>query len=103
MKRKKQFVRYRVICYETGRVLALGQKQRDISDLYYIGRFISFLHIGRCWERVAVINGVTCLIQYWTTLRRFPCNIVVQGGAELGLSGRSYSENDYYCENEVTV
>lgn len=102
-KNRRRFVRYRVICFETGRVLAVGQKWRDISNLQCAGMSLSFFRILRYYERIAVVGGVTCLIQYWTTLRRMQCNIVVQGGVELGLRGGSYSDSDYYCENEVAI
>lgn len=72
MKKKieKQYCRYVVLEYATGKELVCGEKKKDCSELYYAGSFLSLRGIVREYRRFVVLKGMTCLIVYWASKRR---------------------------------
>ena len=72
MKKKieKQYCRYVVLEYATGKELVCGEKKKDCSALSYAGSFLSLHGIVREYRRFAILKGITCLIVYWASSRR---------------------------------
>lgn len=66
MKKKieKQFCRYVVLEYATGKELVCGEKMKDCSELYYSGSFLSLRGFVREYRRFVILKGMTCLIVY---------------------------------------
>lgn len=69
-KNEKQYCRYVVLEYATGKALVCGEKKKDCSELYYSGSFLSLRGIVREYRRFIVLKGMMCLIVYWARKRK---------------------------------
>ncbi len=67
---EKQFCRYVVLEYATGKELVRGEKMKDCSELYYSGSFLSLHGFVREYRRFVILKGMTCLIVYWASNHR---------------------------------
>lgn len=98
MKRKdgKQFCRYALYDFETGRALIIGSKWKDVSKLNYTGWFWIPFRVIWHYDRYVVIRGRTYKIVYWANAprERQGCSLVLAGGSSLGLRGDKYLEDD---------
>ena len=69
-KNEKQYCRYVVLEYATGKALVCGEKMKDCSELYYSGSFLSLHGVVREYRRFIILKGITCLIVYWARKRK---------------------------------
>ena len=103
---KKQFCRYVVLEYATGKELIRGEKLKDCSGLYDSGSFLSFFRVVREYRRFVITRGVTCLIVYWANARRKKGKAlgsrVSPYGLSLGFRGISRSDTDHVYPELVT-
>lgn len=100
MKKKieKQYCRYVLLEYTTGKALVCGEKMKDCSELYCSGSFLSLRGVVREYRRFIVLKGTTCLIVYWATKRRAKReelgSIVTPYGLSFGFRAAKRSEID---------
>lgn len=83
--KEKQYCRYVVLEYATGKELVCGEKKRDCSELYYSGSFLSLRGIVREYRRFVILKGITCLIVYWVSRRRAKREAAVSAVSPYGL------------------